>query len=188
MRLIPVILLLAAVACDGGSREDAVPRRRAYPRVAVPDSTYARVSGVPLVFEACRAAEARVDSGGRWLTLHYPAYDTDVYVTFSPAASADALQAALDNRRERMSLNLYGAPATTSHVASADGTFEAALVYAPGTGTPLQFVATDGARWVVSGAASMDVEAGAPYDSVRPMVDVLHRDMVHALRTLSADD
>lgn len=87
--------------------------------------------GAAMPFEANTAAEARTDSGGRWLTLHYPVYNADVYVTFSEVDGADALIAVLDNRRERMSLNLNGAHASTIHVTSADGTFETALVEAP---------------------------------------------------------
>ena len=187
-RAVPFAILMSLLAACGGRDEAPVPRRRAYPRIAVADSAYVRVAGAAMPFEANTAAEARTDSGGRWLTLHYPVYNADVYVTFSEVDGAEALIAVLDNRRERMSLSLNGAHASTIHVTSADGTFETALVEAPGSGTTLQFVSTDGGRRVVSGAVRLDVPASAPYDSLQPVVAALRRDLIHAFTNLSSDD
>ncbi|MDE6498344.1 MAG: hypothetical protein K2L21_06775 [Muribaculaceae bacterium] len=181
-----VIAILAAMlaACGGSDGRDAVPKPRAYPRIAVADSVFAPVPGAAIPFEACTAAQAQVDSAGRWITLSYPAYGATVYVTLSEAPDQERMAAMIDNRRERMSLNLNGAPASTGHITSLDGSFEGVLLEAPGTGTPLQFLATDGYRRLVSGVAQLSTAGTAPHDSVRPILAALRRDIIHALKNL----
>jgi len=183
---IAAIGAMIAAACGDGTPAPT-PRRHGYPRIQVYDSCYSAVPGAALRFEVNCMAEARVDSGGRWLTVGYPLYGADLYITFTRAESSASLSAALDNRRERMVLNLGGADAATTHISSVGG-FEAALVEAPGSGMPLQFVATDGGRYVASGAVQLIDGAYAPYDSIRPVVAALRRDIVHALSQLSSDD
>lgn len=184
-----IAVLLAAVAASGcgGNDSSPVPRRRAWPRLPEYDTCYTAAQGAAARFYVNCAAETRTDSGGRWLTVRYPLYDAEIYVTVSRVSTPERLRAVLDNRKERMALNIGGASATTSHTGSPAG-FEAALVEAPGSGTPLQFVATDGQGCVVSGAARLNVDAAAPYDSIRPVEQTLRRDIVYALKHLSIDD
>lgn len=186
MKPAAIILPLAmlAAACGGSDSNAPVPRPRAYPRIAVADSVFAPVAGAAIPFEASTAAVATLDSTGSQLTLDYPAYGMQLYVTLTVAPDPDRVGAVIANRRERMSLNLNGAPASTTHITSQDSTFEGVLLEAPGTGTPLQFLATDGMNCVASGALST-AATPAPYDSVRPIVAALRRDIVHALRTLT---
>ena len=189
-RLFYYINILAATAVlaacgsdDGGS----VPRRRAYPRLPEYGEAYTPAPGAAARFYVNSRAELNVDSGGRWITVRYPLYDAEVYVTVTPAASQHELNAVLDNRRERMALNIGGAQATTAHVVSPDS-FVGVIVEAPGSVMPVQFVATDGVECVVSGAARLNINADAPYDSVSPVVRTLSRDITFALKNLSLDD
>ncbi|MDE6541399.1 MAG: hypothetical protein K2L74_05250 [Muribaculaceae bacterium] len=185
MKSLTAIMLtcaLAAAACGGDGGASPTPRRHAYPRPELYDSCYTQAQQAPVAWAVCCGAVCTADSGGRWLTTDYPLYNARIYITFTPAADSAAIAAAIANRRQRISLNLAGAPATTTHVASADGSFDAALVEAPGTTMPLQFVATDGHSMVVSGAVHTDT--AEPYDSVRPTVEALRRDIGVALRNL----
>jgi hypothetical protein len=51
---------------------------------------------------------------------------------------------------------------------------------------PLQFLATDNVRHVISGAFFMsDVTADAPIDSLQPIVDAVSYDLIHSLKLLS---
>ena len=178
---IAIAAALAATAC-GQSSPTPTPRRHAYPRTEIYDTVYAPAPEAPLSFCVNAAAKAMPDSAGRWLTVEYPLYKATLYVTFSEADSPEGLEATLANRRERISLNLAGASATTTHIASPAG-FESVLVEAPGETLPLQFVSTDGSRWAVSGAVQM--QHPAPYDSVRPTTDAMRRDLVRALASLA---
>lgn len=185
--LIILLLTLAASACgDSAPTAGATPRRRGYPRLPEYDSVYAAARRTPLHLELNAAACVADSNAGRWLTVSYPLHSSYIYITVSTAASADELKDILANRRERIGLNLGGMAGETTHITSADGSFEAALVEAPGAGTPLQFVATDGAGYVVSGAARIDVAADAPFDSISPIVATLRRDIVHMLSRLQA--
>lgn len=189
-RLLPLLtvllLTIVASACgDAAAPSDATPRRRGYPRLPEYDSIYAAAPRAPLHLELNAAACVADSNAGRWLTVSYPRHSSYIYITVS-TASTDELKDILANRRERIGLNLGGMAGETTHIASADGSFEAALVEAPGAGTPLQFVATDGAGYVVSGAARIDVAADAPYDSISPIVATLRRDIVHMLSHLQA--
>ena len=188
-RLICYILAAATLAACGTGADDggSVPRRRAYPRLPEYGENYTPAPGAAARYYVNSSAELSVDSGGRWITVRYPLYDAEVYVTVSRAASQKELQAVLDNRRERMALNIGGAQATTEHVASPDS-FVGVVVGAPGTVMPVQFVATDGVACVVSGAARLNVGADAPYDSISPVVRTLSRDITFALKNLSTDD
>lgn len=189
-RLLPLLtvllLTIVASACgDAAAPSDATPRRRGYPRLPEYDSIYAAAPRAPLHLELNAAACVADSNAGRWLTVSYPRHSSYIYITVS-TASTDELKDILANRRERIGLNLGGMAGETTHIASADGSFEAALVEAPGAGTPLQFVATDGAGYVVSGAARIDVAADAPFDSISPIVATLRRDIVHMLSHLQA--
>lgn len=188
-RLICYILTAATLAACGTDAGDsaAVPRRRAYPRLPEYGASYTPAPGAPACYYVNSHAELSVDSGGRWLTVRYPLYDAEVYVTVTRTASQHELKAVLDNRRERMALNIGGAQATTAHVASPDS-FVGVIVEAPGSVMPVQFVATDGVECVVSGAARLNVRPDAPYDSISPVVRTLSRDITFALKHLSLDD
>lgn len=187
MKILPAIAaaaIAAAAACSAGADTDtATPRRRGYPRLPAYDSVYASAPRAVLPLQLNAAACVADSNRGRWLTVAYPLHHSAIYITISTPASADELRRTLGNRRERISLNLGGAAATTVHLAS-DGGFESALVEAPGNATPLQFVATDGEGFVVSGAARIDAAADAPYDSIRPIEATLRRDILHMLNTL----
>jgi hypothetical protein len=51
---------------------------------------------------------------------------------------------------------------------------------------PLQFLATDNSRYVISGAFFMpNVTANAPIDSLQPIVEAVKRDLIHSLKHLS---
>lgn len=177
---IAIAAALAATACGGSPAP--TPRRHAFPRTELCDTMYNPAPEAPLCFYVNTEATVAPDSSGRWLTVEYPLYEATLYITFSEADSPERLEAMLANRRERISLNLAGASATTTHIASPAG-FESVLVEAPGQPLPLQFVATDGECRAVSGAVQM--QHHAPYDSVRPTVDALRRDIVRALSSLA---
>lgn len=176
---------LAGCSSDGQS---PTPRRHAYPRVVVSDSVYHSADSFSPHFEINAAVRATRPAPGQ-LTIDYPAYGAVVYVT-SRRLPPGELEAELDNRRERISLNLNGVSATTEHLRSANGRFECALVTARDvSATPVQFLATDGEGCLVSGAAYFaNVSSGTSADSIAPIVAALRRDLRHALLTLDLTD
>ena len=110
-------LLLSALAlvvllnsCDSGGRP--VPRPEGYPRIALYEAVYRNDSIGPVIFESnagTAVTERRQGADGTgWLTLAYPRYGATLYLTASPA-TASTLGGIIDNRLERISLNIGGA-------------------------------------------------------------------------------
>ncbi|MDE6396290.1 MAG: hypothetical protein K2K84_03370 [Muribaculaceae bacterium] len=193
-----LIVLAAVVLClsgcsssdDTGAVSSAVPRPTAYPRLDLPDTaSVVLTDGLPVHVRVSQAATCSVSSadGERpaALTVDYPPRTgASVYFTFIPVDGAN-IEKVLDARRERISLNLNGAPASTTH-AFGDG-IEAVIVTAQtGSQTPVQLLADIDGRWVVSATAFVhEPSAAFSYDSVRPLYDRLSEDMAKALGPLT---
>lgn len=181
--VITVFIILVS-ACTGTNSHAPVPRPVAYPRVAELDSSFVALDSLPLYIEVNRSAKVR-RSGDFWLDIIYPDYGAVVYVTLT-STRVDSIGSVIANRRERISLNIADAANTTyTEITSPD--FSSALVYSPMShATPLQFLASDNEKWVVSGAVFFrNVRPDAPSDSLRPMVETIRRDLVHTLSTLT---
>ncbi|MDE6097896.1 MAG: hypothetical protein K2G24_03315 [Muribaculaceae bacterium] len=183
--LYSLLVLSALLFSSCGTRDDASPRRRAYPRVNLYDTVYKPVDSFPLRFEANSAVPLRMPRAG-WLDIAYPRYGATVHLTVADFPSG-RLADEIDRRRERMSLNLYGMTAETRHISSADGSFESVLLVSRDPiATPLQFLAVDSCGTIVSGAAYFPgLDASSAADSIAPVVSAVERDLVHALKNLS---
>ncbi len=172
-----------ATADDGENA--AVPLPTAYPRVyEYPDSfREVRVGKVTLSVNAA----AQVDSAASAFNISYPRYGATVYVGVNAAAGADdsAFAREWGNRVQRITLNLNGA--TARKTTEAPGHTPFALYRAETVVlTPVQAVGGDpAAGTVISVAAFMDgwQNRQVPYDSVRPVVDILERDVLRLVST-----
>lgn len=183
--------LAILAACSGAEQQRrTAPRPQGYPRVQAYDTAYAAVPGLPLHFEANSQAQAETetkDGGAVWLTVSYPAYDARLMCTFTPVTSA-TVESVVDNRAERMSLNVIGTEPQVDELVN-DAGYAAVIIYDPvAVATPVQFLAAPaeiGDGWVVSGTAFFDrVQAGAPLDSLAPMAETMLRDVRHSIRAL----
>lgn len=181
-----VALVALATGCGGspaGTPTPAVPPAEAYPRPALPAAdTLVAVDDTGLaVNPAAKVVTAPTEApGAKAITVTYPGLGVHIYYTVRPVPAVD-MKAAIENRLERMSLNLGGIPARTDHTAD-DSTLEGILLTArSGSQTPVQLlVAGDGI--LVSGTAFIDdARATTNYDSIRPLVDMLYDDMSRAV-------
>lgn len=201
---LPVISLAAAfiTGCSGeGGRiwsDDTppasytpVPRPVAYPRIDTYDTAMVATPQAPLHWLANAQAVVSIpdrdqsdDGNTRWLNIDYPDYGIIVYCTFSNVAPAQRQQV-IDNRVERMSLNAGGNRTEIVELES-DGGFHAQLLVTPqGTVNPLQFLATDGDRWVVSGTAFLrSAPRPGAEDSIAPTIQAVRGDLLRALTRL----
>lgn len=186
MRLIIALTVAALAACSGPSSDSAVPRREAYPRAMHYAADYAYPPGLPMRFAANADATYDIDvkpNGDVWLSICYPAYDAWIYCTFTDLRRRDRDEA-IANRLERMALNIGGATASMQRFMTPGGT-EAQMLTARGVPmAPVQFIASD-SLWMVSGnAVFRSASPRATADSLAPMVDVVRRDIEHALMGL----
>jgi hypothetical protein len=178
-----IILLTLLAACTSGDKSVAVPRQEAYPRIALYDTVYRQLADAPVRFqvnEACSVSSSRPG----WYNIAYPAYGGVIYLTFTETTTKE-LPEVYANRIERIDLNLGGNPA--ERLGLNNGEYDAMLIVSPQTRQmPLQFLATDSVRHVISGAFFMPEVAGnASIDSLQPIVDAVSRDLVHSLKLLS---
>lgn len=164
-------LLFAALLC-ACSRPAPTPRPEAYPRVEVYPESYRQVDFGPLQLSVNDSA--RFDSlSPQWFNIVYPAYGITVNCSLT---SVDLPDEVIANRRERFRRNLGEHRA---RVVSAPGL---ELLVAPtALSTPVQFLITDSASYVLSGVAVTTWPATASVDSVKPQIEALAIDLAHII-------
>lgn len=191
MRLTALILLTAAMlpaACGGDDNSDstAVPRPRAYARMALPDPAYVAVDS--LTHYVARNAATHVSTivrdprGIVRYDISYPGLDAVIYVTETPAPDADTADAVIANRLERMKRN--AGDNTTELIELTTPAGDARLMVTPvGSPTPVQLLATRPGA-ILSAQAFVADAATTRTDSLRPLVSMLRRDLLHLAQTL----
>lgn len=196
-------MMLAVIAGSCGSNvsgdADAVPRRRAYPRIELPDSAFTFIQtesnglslspsiSPSLSLAMNNATEYAVHSkegnASLFIDVDYPGLNAAIYFTITPVDNT-TLAAVIDNRLERVSLNLGGADAELLEFDSPAGFENKVFVSRADISTPVQFIATDGETTVISGTSFLKDASAANADSLAPVVNMLRRDILHTLKTL----
>lgn len=179
------ILLVSILACctNKHSREDAVPRRYAYPRVATLGADYTRysVGNITTIINS-EAIVSRPEE--EWLDVAYPKQKATLHLTANIAKSDAELADAISNRHERISLNLGNARATISEFTNDNGFTCEIISYIESNTTPVQILAIGPKREVVSGAFVMR-ESTTSVDSIRPVIAELEKEAFSILNSLS---
>lgn len=153
-------------------------------------AAYSVVDSVPLRIEANASAVASVEAmpqGAVWLNLAYPAYKARVYVTFTPV-TADNVESALENRAERIGLNIGNAETESEHFTTPAGYYVTLIKSPQSLPAPVHFIAVnpESPQWLVSGAAVFDgTGPQVPADSIGPAIEIIYRDVSHAMSHLS---
>ena len=183
------IVLTAAVSiatgCGGrrGGDDVAVPRRPGYYRLNLPDATY-RSDTIGAVELQLNAATESTRDGHGWLTVIYPSKTAELYITLTDISGADG-ETAVANRIERLSMNTGGARTEIIEMEGRDAGRHLTLMVTPaGSPTPVQFLAIEPGRWMLSGSAMVSDFTQAPVDSLRPVVEMLRRDVTYLLENL----
>lgn len=178
------VMLLALVgascACTGADGDVAVPRMRAWPRPALYPAAY-RAEPLPFGPDSIAVnASATVERiSPEWFNIVYPAYGITVNCTLTAVRPSDA-STVVANRLERMARNLG------DHRADIARSGQMTLIVAPSAlHTPVQFLATDSATYVLSGVAVTSLAANAPADSVAPVIDAIALDITRMIQPTS---
>lgn len=181
MRLPAVIIAVAAILAVGCTKDAAVPRQLAFPRLETYDTTYIETVGATMPLSVNASAQTEIRDGGRWVDVYYPLYHGKLSLTII----GDSVMSALDNRIERMGRNLGDFYAEQTDVNTPDCVTGIMLTTTAECVTPVQFVATDRRRFVVSGSFSFDsaIEK-AKADSVAPLVTAVAEDVIHLIKSL----
>ncbi len=177
---------ILATACGSRGDDRAIPRPEAYPRISMPDSSYTLLDVRGTKFEINSAAtvdSASTGTSGSWITLFYPGVDcADIYLTLS-ISTPDSILSMMDNRRQRMSLNLSGSKAILTELTSAGGWEAEMITGSEALSTPVQILARKDDR-MLSGTLYLRVPPATDPDSVRPITDAAGRDMLTLLKSL----
>ena len=187
--LLPPALALVVLlnSCDSGGRP--VPRPEGYPRIALYEAVYRNDSIGPVISESnagTAVTERRKGADGTgWLTLAYPRYGATLYLTASPA-TASTLGGIIDNRLERISLNIGGATTELTELTGKGGWHGRVTLTPSGSATPLQILATSPrGDCVVSGALFLERASTATSpDSLAPALEAVRDDLIHAVNAL----
>lgn len=186
LRIFLTLLLTATMlgCTDKHSHNVAVPKPTAYPRIADPGTEYIAVDSLPVVLMA-NAAATVIRPRSLWLDITYPGLGVTLHVSLSPTSPGE-IDRVIANRSERMALNVADV-SSTSEIQLDSPDFSSVVISSPETrSTPLQFLAHDGERLVISGAAFFsNVTPDASIDSLAPIVSYIERDIVHALSNLT---
>lgn len=179
--LISLLAALGLLACgtDGGKRP--VPKPEAMPRIEIPQfaDTVVNAGGKELIFNSFFTVNEGEKPG--WLTLTYPNFPQGaLHIT---ATVADDIDAAIENRLERMALNTGSLSRMQTQVDSHNGWDGLLMVSLESVTTPVQFLAVKGDS-MLSGALYLTLPAGTAPDSVAPVVEAANRDMLHMLKRL----
>ena len=191
--LIPIWVLAIAFAFSvsecgaGGGRDVAVPRRTAYPRIALYDTVYSAVDRLPVVMEVnAGAMVSRASRDGKqddnWVNVRYDRYGATLYCTYTPITSA-TFAVVLDNRMERIGLNVGNLTTDVTAIATPTGITGSVLMTPAAKATPIQFIATDSTTFVLTGALYFD-RSEIETDSVMPVIEAVREDVVHTLINL----
>lgn len=186
MRLIAATALAAGfmLAACGGGNDRTVPRRKAYPRVELYDTVYSRIDSLPVKLDVNSAVTVgirRHSDSIFWIDVAYPRYGATIHYTLQ-LASGESLSRAIDNRMERMALDLGGATAEITELSSPGGVGSVISVAPSAALTPIHLLSTDSCGFLLSGTVEFrtpDMERNAP------AVKAIYGDLLHASKTVS---
>lgn len=178
------LTILTCVACGGGDTRRPVPRPDAYPRLNLPDRSYAfsdtGVKSLNLNKSVSIDTERRGES--LWITLSYPGFHEGRFYLTLTTGEAD-MASAINNRMERIGLNTAGLQSTQTELTSSNG-WRCIEVETPGSlTTPVQILAAKGDS-LLSGTFFLELPPSTATDSVAPAADLAAADMLELLKAL----
>lgn len=189
LMLLAVIVLTAMCGC-GRKGDRPVPRPQAYPRIEFPDSVYVpvEVGGVTMLFNDATEIHESPSGAmkGAWIDVRYKCLTTpELYLTLTQSDDSVELDLALDNRRERMALNLGQDSAELVELTSRGGWNCQLVVARASATTPVQLLAWKDGE-MLSGALVVNVPDSLRADPayIAPVVEGVERDMLTLLKNL----
>ena len=181
------LLVALLAACGGGGNDSiSVPRPEAFVRITLYDSVYSSLDSLPVRFDVNAATVSTVSHRSPrdiWADVAYPAYRGVLHVTFTRVTDDSSRMKTVDNRTERMALNL-GANRAEQIVLDSPGGFSTSILLSRSGGLmPVQFLSV-GKEWVVSGAFTFNTPSEKA-DSIQPVVQALKSDIIHLSQTIA---
>lgn len=191
--LLHTLIAIALTSCSGSHENSsgtqaAIPRRHAYPRIALPDSAFTAVDAKEVTLQVNSAVIDSIvkrngDNGAVFIDIRYPNLHSTIYITITPV-SPSSIAGVIANRIERVGLNLGDSNAEMIYFDNNAGFESKMFVTRADISTPVQFISTDGRDIVVSGVAYVADASKEHADSLSPVTAMMRRDILHLLKTL----
>lgn len=186
-----VTCLLVVIVMLSACRQSSVPRPDGYFRIdAYPEEWRTDTLGRILlqVNDSSYSVVPRAATEGYvWHNIVYPRYKATIYLSYIPISDKNELSMLLAESRDLVYRQSMGTPSVTA-VEYEDATLPLyAILYrlSAESATPLQFVATDSACFLLRGALYYDMSP-LRYDSVAPTLEYLEGDMIHMIESITS--
>jgi len=177
-----LLLILVLFSSTESCKEEVLPKPKAQLRLEYQDPEYATIqTDCPFLFEMSNETEA-VINGKCWVNIEYKSLKASINMTYRP------VQGNLEELlREAEKL-------TFNHTIKADGissrpytnkdhkVYGSVFEVTGNAASPLQFHVTDSLNHFITGAVYFDVQPN--YDSIRPAIQYIEKDIVKLIETL----
>lgn len=190
-----VTLLIIALLCvvsewiascsQSQSDSTAIPRRKAYPRVSLYDSSYVAIPDFPITLTINTSTSARIDrkkDGACWINIDYFRYGATVRGTLQ-RLSGEKLKEAIANRNERFSLDISGNQTEVTELTSPAEVSTTIMLTPSASVTPIHMLSTDNRSFLFSAIVEFknpDIEANVP------AVKAIYDDLILAAKQMAA--
>lgn len=160
-----------------------MPRPKAYPRITLYPDSLTDSHHLPCGWMVNDSATVRIWDDDTKADITYPRYDATIHCTFTHVGADTVMRDhVMDNRLERMALNVGAGDAEQLDITSPGGFQTILLTTLTPSITPVQFISV-GPKWIVSGALHIDAAATQP-DSVAPIIEAVKLDIINAAKHL----
>lgn len=180
-----IVTFLALLSGCNGKTDTVVPRRTAYPRVQLYDTIYKELPTTTFMIMVNASTEAELSRRSDtdiWINIRYPRYKATLSLTLLETAG-ERLRNALDNRSERMSLNLNGVKYQSFRTFHNDISAIMPVAESPCV-TPVQILASDNRSFLLTGALTFDGDTVREIEEIAPAVNAVKDDIIYMINHL----
>lgn len=161
-------------SCQRSDNGTPTPRQYAWPRADVAAPVQRTVGSGGVAFDA-NVANAVVDTVANGLTISYPRYHAQLYVTVADVQNANEVPA----RMQRMADNLGNAAIAADYDTVTPGGWHFRIIEADSpVQTPIQMIGLRDNRMILVTAFFNNIAAGVDMDSIRPFYRAVADDAV----------
>ncbi len=184
-----LVVTLLVTGCGGTDETGYVPKPKGYNRIYLPPHRYRNLDDrYPYRFEMSEYAVILPDSFApqepNWIFVHYPRFNANIQLTYKEVRNDPRrLSDFIDDAYKLSGKHHIRASAVQEQVVTLENGKKAALFRLLGdVPSPYQFYTTDSVRNYLRGAVYLS--SAVKNDSLAPVIEYLHKDMMHLLRTL----
>ena len=181
------LLILVIVGLNVGCREHYTPKARGYYRIALPDKEYMNFdSDYPYRFEYPAYANINPDTSSNaeqyWLNIAFRDFKGQIHLSYKPIG--DNFSMLMEDSRKLAYKHSIKADAIKERAFHDEEMNVTGVLYEiiGDAASPIQFYATDSLHHFIRGSLYFNVVPNQ--DSLAPVIDFVHQDVIHLMETL----